>query len=241
MRRTLLQLTCLVAIGCGGEPAPEQSAPQVDSPSTGPARGAKALPGAQPLDSLIVPAMRIGPVERTTSELALVDLLGTERVVRREAHIGEGFCVPGSVVYPGTPGEIEVLWSDSTYQTPAAARVAGPDSRWRTSRGVRVGTPLAELEVLTGGPVEFSGFGWDYGGRASWSELTPRGREEIVLDLAPHPDSVALVTSDPRYPEILGERRVRSDHPLMRRLDVRVERISVPLGPMAPEHQCTLP
>jgi hypothetical protein len=180
-------------------------------------------------------------VERTTSERTLLSLLGPARMVRREAHVGEGFCVPGSVLYPGTPDEIEVLWSDSTYGAPAVARVSGRSSRWRTGRGVGVGTSLAELEVLKGAPVELTGFGWDYGGRASWSEPSPEGRGGVVLELAPHPDSLARAASDPRYPEILGDRAVRSDHPLMARLDVRVERVSVRLGPTAPEHECALP
>jgi hypothetical protein len=211
-----------------GTPAPDSATPDASA-------------AAPPHDWLIVPDTRIGPVRRGTTERALTQLLGEERVVRREAHIGEGFCATGSRLYPGTPEELEVLWSDSTYSEPAAARVAGARSRWRTSRGVGVGTSLSELERVAGAPVEFGGFGWDYGGGATWTESTAEASGTIVLELAPNPDSSSVVASDPRYSEILGERTVRSDHPLIRRLDVRVERLTVRLGRWPTEHECALP
>ena len=194
-----------------------------------------------PHDWLVIPDTRIGPVTGTSSESDLIALLGNARVIRREAHIGEGFCATGSALYPGTPDEVEVLWSDSTYTRPAIARVSGAEGRWRSMRGVRVGSSLAELEQIAAEPVRFSGFGWDYGGGSSWSEETPEGSALILLRLAPNPDSVARVANDPRYPEILGDRQVSSDHPLLRRLDVRVERMSVSFSGITDEHECARP
>jgi hypothetical protein len=188
----------------------------------------------------VVADSRIGPVTADVSERSLIEQLGADQVVRREAHVGEGFCAPGSVLHPGTPDEVEVLWTDTTYTQPASVRVSGEDSRWHTNQGVEVGTTLAELERKAGRPVEFSGFGWDYGGGASWTE-PGAGEGRIVLQLAPNPDSVARVANDPAYREVLGERRVRSDHPIVRRMDVRVERMSVYLGREPGNHECRLP
>jgi hypothetical protein len=217
--RSAAALAWLLA-GCGGAPPPEPD---------------------EPHDWLIVAETRIGPVTRASTEQSLSALLGPENVVRSEAHIGEGFCVPGSVLYPGAPDEVELLWTDTTYSAPAVVRVAGEGSRWRTTLGVGVGTSLAELEAKAGAPLEFSGFAWDYGGGASWPEPPGQDTTIIVLDLAPHPDSLAAASNDPRYGEILGDRTVRSDHPLMERLDVRVERISIRIGTLPPEHQCAAP
>jgi hypothetical protein len=46
---------------------------------------------------------------------------------------------------------------------------------------------------------------------------------------------------DPRYPEILGERIVRADHPLVQTMTIRVERITVDLASRSIEYECPLP
>src|SRR5262245_9148352 len=76
-------------------------------------------------DWLIVPGVRAGPVDSTTSERALIERVGADRVVRRDIHIGEGFCAPGSVVDAGTADSLIVIWTDSTFSRPAAVEVDG--------------------------------------------------------------------------------------------------------------------
>jgi hypothetical protein len=101
-------------------------------------------------------------------------------------------------------------------------------SRWRTPAGVRVGITLTELESLAAGPhIEFTGFGWDYGGTGSWSEQTPQGKREVAIGLAPDSTSLAFAREHPRYAEIVGEQTVRSDHPLVRDMTIHVDRISI--------------
>jgi hypothetical protein len=247
VRPKTLVLVCVgLALGCGGErPSADGSAEQQpDSEQPAPPAGQPDASAPTPHDWLVVADTRIGPVTAETSERALIELLGAANVERREAHIGEGFCAPGSALYPGKADEVEVLWGDTTYTEPATVRVSGAGSRWRSVLGVQVGTALAELERIAGGPVQFSGFGWDYGGGASWTEPAGQGGGEgtIVLQLAPDPDSFAALAREPGYREVIGERQVRSDHPIVRRLNVRVERMSVPLGrPVGGEHECRLP
>lgn len=43
-------------------------------------------------------------------------------------------------------------------------RITGTSSSWHTAEGIRIGTTLDELVELNGKPIQFSGFGWDYGG-----------------------------------------------------------------------------
>jgi hypothetical protein len=186
---------------------------------------------------LIRPGVGIGPVGVATSERTLQASLGESVVVHTDAYIGEAFCAPGAHVYAGEPDEIEVVWSDSTFATAASVSVAGVGSRWRTESGVRVGTTLAELETLVGAPIEFSGFGWDYGGAAAWSEADG----QVILQLNADAASDEVAARDPRYTEILGERIVRSDHPLVQTMTIRVERITVDLAPRSLEYDCPLP
>jgi hypothetical protein len=192
--------------------------------------------GAAPAtaDSLIRPRVGIGPAIAGRSESALRELLGPGQVVHADVYIGEGYCSPGARVFPGSPEEIEIVWSDSTLATPATVTVGEPGSPWRTESGVGVGTTLRELESLAGGPLELMGFGWDYGGGAWW----PEEGGELALQLALDPASRDAQIDDPRYGEILGDRLVRSDHPILRAMTVRVEAVSVNLGPRNVEYTC---
>jgi len=166
-------------------------------------------------------------VADSTSEQDLVDLFGRDEVVRRELDVGEGMCAPGSVLYAGTADELAVTWTDTTYSRPAILTVMGENSRWRTAVGVAVGSTLAALDSLAGEPVQFTGFGWDYGGTGVWKEGTPRGTGEVLLQLSPDSASYERARSDPRYPEITGEQTVTSRHALIRELTIRVERILI--------------
>ena len=66
---------------------------------------------------------------------------------------------------------------------PALVRARKSDAPWHTAAGVRIGITLPELERLAGAPVTFSGFGWDYGGGASWEE--EGGRMGLRLSIDP--------------------------------------------------------
>ena len=191
---------------------------------------------AGPADWRIIPGIRIGPVDSTTSEQALVERLGAERVVRRDAHIGEGFCAPASVIDPGTRDSVTVIWADTSYARPAAVVVEGNGSRWRTAAWVHVGTTLRELEALrAGAPLRFMGFGWDYGGTGTWHE---QGTREMRIVLQPDSASWATASRDPRAREIMGDREVSSNHPLIRRMNVRVERMSIQWTQPTVQYQC---
>jgi hypothetical protein len=105
-------------------------------------------------------------------------------------------------------------------------------SRWRTSRGVRIGTTLPELVRIARKALTFSGFGWDYGGGLAWSETT--GTIGLRLSLM-HDEAVAKL---PRADEIYGDREVRSDHPVVQRARITVDEIIMSWGSHAGEHDC---
>ncbi len=88
---------------------------------------------------------------------------------------------------------------------------------------VRVGTPLARLEEIRGGPVVFAGFGWDSGGTLLWRD----GAGEPRLMLTPEPGALRALDSNPRSGELYGEGDVSSDHPLVAGLGVSVDMIMI--------------
>jgi hypothetical protein len=181
----------------------------------------------------VVPGERFGPIREDTSRQALASLVSPGALVDGEVSIGEGFCTGGARVFPGGADEIEVVWQDASRARVAFVRARAPGGRWRTPRGVRVGTLLTDLERLAGGVITFSGFGWDYGGGTSWREAAG----EIGLRLDIHPLD-APKAAGPEANGIFGDRPVRSDHPVIRALRVRVEEMVHSWGPHDEEREC---
>ena len=195
--------------------------------------------GGRAPDRLLIPGQRIGPVTADTPEIELKEQLGAEVETGRAISIGEGFCVAGTLLFPGSPDAVEVAWSDSTRSRPAFARIRSPGARWTTPGGVHIGTTLKELEEINGEPVAFSGFGWDYGGTAAWTESAEEADGgNLLLELAPDSASESSVRDHPRYSEIVGERTITSDHPLIQEMTIRVRGMSLGWREPGPQVEC---
>jgi hypothetical protein len=180
----------------------------------------------------IVAGRQFGPIRETTTRVELQSLF-RGGIKDGDLSIGEGLCTSGTKVYPGTPDEVEVAWEDERRTRVAFVRTMTAGSRWRTSRGVRIGTTLPELVRIAGKILTFSGFGWDYGGGLAWSE--PTGSIGLRLSLM-HDEAL---TKLPRADEIYGDREVPSDHPVIRRARITVDEITMAWGSHAGEHDCS--
>lgn len=188
----------------------------------------------------IVPGRSFGHVDAETSEAELVSLYGAGAIERAEVYLSEGVCTPGTRVFPDAPWQIEVAWADSAHSRPAFVRASGTEGPWRTPTGVRPGTTLAELEAMSGEPISFYGFEWDYGGAASWEE------EGETVYLTVRPDAASYrrlhgdgdLVRDLRSEELFGDRLVRSDHPVVRQITIQVEEMSVGWARPAIERDC---
>ncbi|HZJ35155.1 MAG TPA: hypothetical protein VFD29_00865 [Gillisia sp.] len=77
--------------------------------------------------------------------------------------------LPYSILYPDTPNELHITWSDASRAQIYDIRISiGGD--WRSSTGIKIGTTYDELNKLNGKPISFYGFGWDYSGAVVWNE-----------------------------------------------------------------------
>jgi hypothetical protein len=117
-------------------------------------------------------------------------------------------------------------------------RARKSNAPWHTAAGVRIGNTLPELERLAGAPVTFSGFGWDFGGGASWEEEGGRMGLRLSIDPASNELLSDLSNRDPRTNDLFGDRAVRSDHPIAQQLRIVVEEMVFNWGPVADEHDC---
>lgn len=238
----LLAASALISgSGCGGR---DSAAVDSSVPSAGtgieraPDESGVAPPGEVPGASLIT-EQGVGPITATSMRADLSAMFGAAAVTDTPYYIGEGFCVPGSVVLGGTPDELAVAWQDTDMSAVAVITTDGEGGRWSTPSGVRVGSSLAQLEALNGGPFTFSGFGWDYGG-ATGDWLGGQMQEElrpVTLRLTADDDALAEIGA-PEIEVLLGDHAVRSDNPVARRARITVAGISVVLGPLPEESFC---
>jgi len=77
--------------------------------------------------------------------------------------------LPYSVLYPDTPNELNITWTDALRTQIYDIRFS-IEGDWRSSTRIRIGTTYEELNELNGKPVSFYGFGWDYSGAVVWNE-----------------------------------------------------------------------
>ena len=180
----------------------------------------------------VVPGERFGPIRETTRRRELGALLQTTALEDMPIPIGEGFCTDGTRAFGGTANQIDIAWKTPELTGVAFVRASTPGGQWATMGGVRVGTLLTELERVAGHVLEFSGFGWDYGGGLSWTE----GDRSIGLRLDADFADARLQPSE--QDGIFGDRVVRSDHPTIRRLHVRVDEMSQSWGSHGREFDC---
>lgn len=165
----------LVLTGCLAVTQPDQTRALAGTPFAG--------------QSVIVPGKSFGPVTRNMSEKELIALLGASQVVSAPFYFAEGNCLPGTRVFPNDPEKSFVIsWVDpGNRKQPAAVRIKGEQSAWKTPQGISLGTTVRKLEALNGKAFLFTGFSWDYEGLISrWQggALDGKALSGITLHLA---------------------------------------------------------
>lgn len=236
----LLAAAATSGAGCDGRPgALGADGPINDAGIQTAANDVPAPPGAREFGSALVTAGRVGPISGSSSRADLAATFGDAAVVDQPYYIGEGFCVPGAVVLAGTPDALAVAWQDADMRAVAAVSIRAQGGAWKTPSGVKVGSSLAELESLNGGPFAFSGFGWDYGGTVGDWLMGRLDQElrDVTLRLNADQDAL-LAIGAPENETLFGERIVRSDSSVARRAGIAVEEIFVALGPLPDEFSC---
>lgn len=167
-----------------------------------------------------------GPFARDASEATLKGIFGAGNVRDEMIDGPEGSTLDATLVFADDPARrLVVLWSDETGRARPAAIIIQDKSEWIGPGGISLGTTLAETEAANGGPFTILGFGWDYGGSASFKSGTlatiPGG---CTLSLT---FNISEAATGAEFDAIMGEQELGSDDPLIRKAAPFVNQIAV--------------
>ena len=157
-----------------------------------------------------------GPFGPDGSEVGLRQVFGDQNVSAETIDGPEGSVLDATLVFPDDPTRrLVVLWQEESGRSKPAAIIIRDDSEWIGPGGLRLGEALGEVEAVNGAPFNVLGFGWDYGGAASF----PTGA------LADIPGACVLSLSfdldwtrdyGPEFDAIMGDQELRSDDAQLR-------------------------
>lgn len=204
--RNLVPALLLAAGGCSGEPAASRS-PQAD----------EAAQADEPGQAMEITCSY--PVRPGESAQSLLDRFGED--ARRETFENEGGLYEAIVLWPDDPAKtLDVTFRDERLDSAVSVRIAGKDSAWSIA-GLRHGSRLDELRRLNGGPYEFYGFEWDYGGMVFDWKGGALG--ELAKDCSVGAMVGDIFEIEEQVPdELVGDGAVSSDLPALEAFDIKV-------------------
>ncbi len=125
---------------------------------------------------------------------------------------------PGAFVYYMTDDALQIAFSDDGKRI-LSVTILGKN--WKSKEGLRVGTPIDQLERINGGPFQLYGFGWDFGG-----QVFANGRALRAYEIFLSP----TVDGGKARDQVTGEGKYSSRHPAMKVLRPAVNLITVTFG-----------
>ena len=110
-----------------------------------------------------------GPITAKTTLADLEKAYGKKNVKTGQVDGPEGTTMIATTVFPKDKKKtFEVYWFDEAKHEGLAGYTISEDGVG--PGGLKVGMPIKDVEAINGGPFTLSGFYWDYGGGANFSE-----------------------------------------------------------------------
>ncbi|HEY9706056.1 MAG TPA: hypothetical protein V6C58_26710, partial [Allocoleopsis sp.] len=212
-------LTCLILLGISN--LPFTVLPTVANPSI--------IAQSNPLkDTLIIPGVRIGPVNKKTTKQDLIKIFGKSKLkdikISGPEGIGEFFATRVNL---GAKRSFTVVWSNKNAIKPLDVRDLGTD--WQTPEGIKLGTKFNKLRQILG-EFQLTGLGWDYGGIVSFEKTKLASYYgKIIVSVETDPEAGSKYPKN--YQAVSGDRHFSSTSPHWQKLGVRIVSIVVFLNP----------
>ena len=175
-----------------------------------------------PVTASIAATLTLDSLRNFNSEASLAQTFGQDNIQRDTLYCPEGECTYiATILFANTNNQVEFSWADTTsFSGLTTVKVNTPGSEWKTANGIGIGTPLTTLEEMNGKPFSFAGFGWDYGGYASWDD-GELSKLNIAIRLEV-PEG-----ADPKADSLMGDSSFPSNDPVVRAVNPRVWEISL--------------
>lgn len=160
-----------------------------------------------------------------SSAQRIEETYGKENVVTGESPGPEGSTIIATTVFPDDQDKTMVFgwWDEENHRDLSYVSIPDGDS----VAGLHAGMTVKEVEALNGEPFTMTGFWWDYGGYASFQSgnlaSIPGG---CILSANFLPDENAL-PGDADVEAVSGDREVPSSEPLLEKLNVRVDAVTI--------------
>ncbi len=168
MRPSVFRLSLagiVIGLVCACHPEPPGDTPVKPTEPTSPtvSAGGLLIPAANAANAA-KPAATLDDVITATDTLASARARhGAANVVAGKVPGAEGEELAGWILFPDDPAKRAFVYLDATGH-PEVVRILDQESTWQRSDGIRMNLGLDELVKRNGKPIEFTGFGWDYGG-----------------------------------------------------------------------------
>lgn len=204
-----------------------------------PAAAETVAPAAPPTSPAEVQTLACeGPFAADSSEARLKEAFGDANVTFKVVPGPEGTELNATVVFGDDPARmLTVYWMDEEKRQgigsvevqadwsadPEAYDPWKREILWQSAEGIRIGSPIEDVEKANGRPFLLSGFDWDYGGYAnSWEggALEPKPGGCIL--------SVRFASSAADAPQsVSGDVSLKSDAADVRAAKPRVTQFSI--------------
>ena len=180
-------------------------------------------PQTAPSDWTCIPHKKVGLITNDATEDAIKYVYGAAKTVRQEIGLGEGEKAMGTIVFPNTPDELIVEWTqENPYKTISRIRIEKAGAKWKTAEGITIGTSLEELIKLNGKDFKFFGFEWDYSGSLdSWEG----GKIQKDLKIVLTPENPSAI-----FPDLVGDSSFSSANPKAKAAQLKVSALIIEMA-----------
>jgi len=174
------------------------------------------------IDRIIIPNESVGLITSSTTKSALNKLYDKGNIRETVVFSYEGFDIKGTeVIFDNTADNITIEWNDGNL-TPKIIRIKNPNSNWKTKEGVGIGSTIKEVEKANGKPFTIYGYEIDKylaGTVKNWNSGNLQGLNLQFKITKEIPVEV--------YMEMMGDRGILSNNPLLEKAGLQVENITV--------------
>ena len=174
------------------------------------------------IDRNIIPNERVGLITSSTTKSALNKLYDKGNIREYVVFSYEGIDIKGTeVIFDNTADNITIEWNDGNL-TPKIIRIKNPNSNWKTKEGVGIGSTIKEVEKANGKPFTIYGYEIDAylaGTVKNWNSGNLQGLNLQFKITKEIPVEV--------YMEMMGDRGILSNNPLLEKAGLQVENITV--------------